>query len=143
GSGLQATDARCLAAHVALWLGDHQAAAEQLAEIDAGGFRAPAVEARRVTIQAGLSAVGGRRGEALGLYRDALRRWRDLGLALDEGLCGIDMATLLDPDEPEVAAAIDSTREILIRLRAETLLDRLDVAIASSTVEVGVDPARP
>ena len=132
GSGVQGTDFRCMAAHVAFWLGDHQTAAEQLAEIDAGGFRAPAVEARRTTIQAGLAAVGGRLGEALGLYREALRRWRDLGLVLDEALCGIDMATLLDPGEPEVAAAIDSTREILTRLRARPLLDRLDAAVAAS-----------
>ena len=143
GSGVQTTDSRCSAAHVAFWLGDHQGAADELAEIEAAGFRAPAVDARRTTIQAGLAAVDGRRGEALGLYREALRRWRDLGLVLDEALCGIDMATLLDPGEPEIAAAVDSTREILTRLRANALLDRLDASLASSGPGRAVEFAGP
>jgi len=46
----------------------------------------------------------------------------------DEALTGIDMATLLDTAEPEVAAAIKSTRVILERLGARPYLERLDAA---------------
>ena len=42
------------------------------------------------------------------------------------------MALLLDPAEPEVAAAIESTREILERLGAQPYLYRLDEATAAS-----------
>jgi hypothetical protein len=60
----------------------------------------------------------GRPADALPLYREALRCWRDLGLAWDEALCAIDMATLLDPADPEVRAAAEAAREILVRLEA-------------------------
>ena len=63
-------------------------------------------------------------------YRTALRSWRDLGLPFDEALTAIDMATLLDPAEPEVRAAAESARETLVRLRAQPLLTRLETALA-------------
>ena len=126
------TDARSDAAHAALWRGDLTGAAADLAALDASGFRTPAVEARRVTIRAGLAAGEGRQSEAIGLFRDALRRWRDLHYAVDETLCAIDMATLLDPGEPEVQAAADAAREILVRIKAKPLLERLDTAMARS-----------
>ena len=53
------------------------------------------------------------------------------------------MATLLDPGEPEIAAAVDSTREILTRLRANALLDRLDASLASSGPGRAVEFAGP
>jgi hypothetical protein len=60
----------------------------------------------------------GQADAALVGYRDALRRWGDLSLVWDQALCTIDMATLLDPAKPEVATAIESGREILMRLAA-------------------------
>ena len=63
-------------------------------------------------------------------YRTALRNWRDLGLPFDEALTAIDMATLLDPAEPEVRAAAESARETLARLGAKPLLTRLEAALA-------------
>jgi len=53
-------------------------------------------------------------------------------------LTGLEMGTLLDPAEPEVAAAVDSTRAIFERLGARPYLDRLDVAVAAS----GAAPSR-
>ena len=44
------------------------------------------------------------------LYRRALALWRDLGLVWNEAICGIDMATLLDPADPEVCEAADRAR---------------------------------
>ena len=75
-TGVNGTDERLLAAHAAIWAGDLAGASAELDAIDASGFRSPAVEARGS--QSGPAGRGrGQRAEALRLYRDALRRWRD------------------------------------------------------------------
>jgi len=96
-------------------------------------FPRPAIEADRRTIRAGIAALEGRRADALALYRDALRAWRDLGLAWDEALCGLDMALLLDPADPDVRAAASATRETLVRLEAAPFVARLDAAMTRSS----------
>ena len=90
--------------------------------------RGRAIDGERATIRAGIAALEGRTSDAMSGYREALGVWRDLGLVWDEALCAIDMATLLDPSEPEVAAAAEVGRRTLVRLRAQPFLDRLDVA---------------
>jgi hypothetical protein len=45
-------------------------------------------------------------------------------------MAGIDMATLLDPASPDVRAAADQSREILVRLGAVPFVERLDLALA-------------
>jgi class 3 adenylate cyclase/tetratricopeptide (TPR) repeat protein len=120
------------AARAALWLADPTGAKEDLAALDESGIRGPAIAADRRTIEAGLAALDGRAAEALTIYREALRSWRDLGLVWDEALCGIDMATLLDPADPEVRAAALASREILVRLEAAPFISRLDAATARS-----------
>ena len=121
------------ASRTALW--SHDAAeAQRLADVVAtlGGY-GPLVAARRATMRAGIAAIEGRTQEALGLYREAMRGWRAVGAVWDEALTGIDMAMLLDPAEPDVAAVIDSTRAILERLRAKPYLERLEAAAARSS----------
>ncbi len=86
-----------------------------------------------MTIRAGLAALEGRPADALGQYREALRGWHELGLAWDEALTGLDMSTLLDPSEPEVCAAAESSRQIFVRLGAKPFLERLDKAMGRST----------
>ncbi len=121
-----------LAARAAIRAGDPISATSDLADLVKTGVRGPAVDARRLSIQAGLFALDGRRSEALARYRDAVERFRDSGLPLDEALTAIEMATLLDPAEPEVREALDAGREILVRLRARPLLAQLDAAAAQS-----------
>ncbi len=104
--------------------------------IDATGVHGPAAELRRTAIRAGIAALDGRTGEAVARYRTAREGWRDLGVPWEEALLGIDMATLLDPREPEVVAAAARSREILTGLRARPFLDRLEAALAA-----GRDPA--
>jgi hypothetical protein len=99
----------------------------------------PVADARRATLKAGICALEGRTSEALALYRDALRGWRDTHSVWDEALTGVDMAMLLDPAEPEVAAAIKSTRALLERLGARPYIERLDAAVAAGA---SVPPAR-
>jgi hypothetical protein len=52
------------------------------------------------------------------------------------------MATLLDPTDPEVRAAAEAAREILVRLRAAPFIARLDAALARSSDPAG-HPAAP
>ena len=130
------------AARVALWLGDEDAAGADLAALDAAGIHGPAIEADRQTIRAGLAALDGRPADALALYREALRAWHDLGLAWDEALTGLDMATLLDLTEPRVRDAADASREILIRLGAKPFLARLDAAMERQRSGTPPEPER-
>jgi class 3 adenylate cyclase/tetratricopeptide (TPR) repeat protein len=139
---VNSTALRMLGVHAALWAGEIPGVAAELEALDASGFRAPAVEAARVTIRAGLAAGEQREAEALALYRDALHRWRDLRLVLDEAFCAIDMATLLDPAEPEVRAAADSARSILTRLGAAPFVARLDAAMERQRSESAPEPER-
>jgi hypothetical protein len=92
-------------------------------------------------LRAGLAAVDGRGAEALALYRDALRGLRDLGLPWDEALTAIDMATVLDPGDPEVRAAADTARQILVGLGARPFVERLEAALARPMTRVEETPS--
>ena len=118
---------RC--ARAALWLRDIDAARADLALLDASGIHGPAVEADRATIRAGIAALEGRHVDAVAMYRGARGDWRDLRLEWDEALCGLDMALLLDPADPDVREAAEASREILERLGARPFVDRLDAAL--------------
>jgi class 3 adenylate cyclase/tetratricopeptide (TPR) repeat protein len=129
-----------LPARAARWSGDLEAAHEDLALYDAAGVHGPAPEADRQTMRAGIAALEGRPEDALALYREALQAWRDLGLAWDEALCGMEMALLLDPSDPEVRAAAESAREILSRLEARPFLERLEARMEEWALEPGRRP---
>jgi hypothetical protein len=133
--GAAAYKALATAARASLLERDAGSAAGDLTALEATGAHGRPIDARRTSIQAGLAALEGRSADALSLYHDALRRFRDLGLPVDEAFTAIEMATLLDPAEPEVRAAADSAREILTRLRAQPFLERLDAAISRSPEE--------
>ncbi len=100
-----------------------------------------AISVERVTLRAGLAALEGRTVEAHAGYRDALEAWRALGLDWDEALTGLDMATVLDLGQPDVAAAVARAREVFQRLRARPFLERLTTA--ESTVPGSTMPASP
>jgi class 3 adenylate cyclase/tetratricopeptide (TPR) repeat protein len=117
-------------ARAALWQHELEAVRTDLADLDVSGVHGPALEADRTTIRAGIAALEGRATGALALYREALRAWRGLGLAWDEALTAIDMATLLDPAQPEVREAAEIGRGILLRLGARPFIERLDAALS-------------
>ena len=125
---------RLLGAHAALWVGDMAGAATQLEALESTGLRVPTVEAAEVTIRAGLAAADGRSADALSLYRDALQRWRELKLVVEEAFSAIDMATLLDPADPEVRAAAENARETLARLGATPFVNRLEAALERAPI---------
>jgi class 3 adenylate cyclase/tetratricopeptide (TPR) repeat protein len=130
------------AARAALWTRDAAAAREDLAALDESGFHGPAVEADRTTLRAGLAAIEGHNSESLGLYLQALRAWRDLGLAWDEALCGLDMAILLDPADPQVRGVALAARQTLSRLQAKPFVARLDTALELVPAEEAAEGAR-
>jgi hypothetical protein len=123
-------EAFLLAARCALLASDAAAARDHLAMAESTGRRGRVLDADATTINAGIAALEGRARESLGLYREALRVWRDLGLAWDEARCAIDMALLLGPSDPEVSAAADAARVILTALGATPFLERLESAMA-------------
>ena len=123
-----------IAARAALWSGDVEAARDALANLESHPRRGRGVALERLTIAAGIAALEGRTSEAMGLYREALRGWDDLGLPWDQALCAIDMATLFEPGEPEVVAAAARARTFLEGLGARPFLERLDAALARPQV---------
>ncbi|MGZ6258981.1 MAG: hypothetical protein ACXWQ6_10950, partial [Candidatus Limnocylindrales bacterium] len=121
-----------LAARCALGLRDAAAARDDLERSQPSTRRGRAIDSERTGIRAGIAALEGRTEDAMAGYRAALKDQRDLGLEWYEALCTLDVAPLLDPDDPEVRAEVEPTRRILIRLRATPLIARLDGFLAAS-----------
>jgi class 3 adenylate cyclase len=136
-------DAMGIAAHASILAADEDAAAEDLAALNESRRRGRAIDNDRASIGAGIAAIGGRAEEALTRYRDVLKSWRELGTVWDEALTGLEMATNLDPNVPEVRAAADASRAIYLRLGASPMVERLDVALERSAIEERPSPAPP
>jgi CO/xanthine dehydrogenase Mo-binding subunit len=115
-------------------------AAAALADLDSTEAHGRVVDINRRTIRAGLTALEGRTGDAQSAFREALAGWRDLGSPWREALTGITTATLLEPTDPEVRAAAEAAREILVRLEAKPFLDRLDEVLAHPSDRTGQPP---
>jgi hypothetical protein len=102
----------------------------------------PAISAGRAELDAGLLALDGPKPAALARYREVLQAWRDLGLAWDEAITAIDMATLLGPAEPDVIAAAQIADATFQRLGAKPFLARLRAAMGGlEPVAASPDPA--
>ncbi len=132
-------EASVLAAHCDILAGDPGLARKDLALLEATPRHGRAIDNDHATILAGIAALEGRTAEAMTVYRQALGVWRDLGLVWDEAMCAIDMATVLDPSDPEVVAAAETARSTLVGLGATPFVERLDAALARSRP---TEPAR-
>ena len=99
------------------------------------------MDADRATVRAGIAALEGDRPAALAGYRAGVAAYRDLGLAWDEALLGLQAGVTLGVAEPEVAEWLAASRDILTRLGAETLVDQADRIAAAGTPAVGSDVA--
>jgi hypothetical protein len=125
-----------LGARAALWTGDAGTARRLMETLAEASYWGLAVEADRACLGAGIAALEGRPAEALAGYREALRAYRQLGLAFDEALAGIDMATVLptpERDAADVVAALQAARETLTRLGAAPFLARLEAVVGAPT----------
>jgi hypothetical protein len=124
-----------LAARATLWAGDQTQASAALAALEATKHWGPVLDVDRLVARAGVAALSGRGPEALAAYREALRGYRALGLAFDEAIAVVDMATILPAPEreaPDVTAAIDAAHETLTRLGAAPFLVRLEMVAPSN-----------
>jgi tetratricopeptide (TPR) repeat protein len=130
-SPLNEPPAVMLAGRAALEAREPAAARATLDRLDRVGTHGAMLDADRRTILAGLAAAEGRPTEALAEYRDALRRWRELGLDFDLARCGLEFLTSL-PDEPEAREAAEESRRIFERLGARPFIERVDAALATA-----------
>jgi len=129
------------AARPAAWLGDVEAVRAYLERVESMGGYGPILSGRLQSIRADVAALEGRTADALVLYRDALRNFHSAKAMYDAALVGLDMAKLLDPADPEVSAAIASSREFFERVGAKPFLEQLDAA-ASRGGQQSSGPAR-
>jgi hypothetical protein len=104
------------------------------------GVHGQAISAERVAMRAGLAALEGHTADAHAGYKDVLDSWREFGLAWDEAMTGLEMATVIDRSEPDVTAAIGRSIQIFERLRARPFLERLVVA-DEPTRDVAAQPS--
>ena len=139
-SALSGPNAYIVATRAALWDRHLGRATEGASGFIATGVHGPTADLHRHTQQAGLTALAGRRGEALAMYREALRGWRDADLPCYEALTAIDEAMLIGPDEPEVRDAAIRAREILVRLGARPFVERLDGVMRGAATEARGEP---
>ena len=128
-SPLNAPTGSALAARAALWAGDPAAAAEDLHALELTGVRGSLTTLRRTTLRAGLAALEGRPSEAHARYAEAQQGLLDRGIAFEAALVGIDMATVLGPDDPEATRAAAEASSILARVGAQPFLARLEAAL--------------
>jgi class 3 adenylate cyclase/tetratricopeptide (TPR) repeat protein len=111
------------AARAAAWVGDADAVGEALRLMEEQPGRVPAAGAREA--KAALAALEGRRGEALAGFTDALRRWRDIGVEFEWGLCALSLVTMLGASDPEARSAADDAAALFERLGSKALQERL------------------
>ena len=118
-------------ARAAFKLGDAGAVREML-ERSRGARTGRRTTADQTVIEAGLAALEGRRAESRSLFLDALRRYRDLGLAWMLANAGLEaiIANVLEPAERQRVA--DEVRDILTRLGAVPYLAELDAALTAA-----------
>jgi class 3 adenylate cyclase/tetratricopeptide (TPR) repeat protein len=120
-----------VAARAAVWARDARGAAEDLADLEAlGSGHGKALDLSETAARAGIAALNGDTGTAHRLFDESLRAARDLGLQWDEALIAIDMASVLDPADPDVRDAASAARHIFERLRATPMLAILDELMA-------------
>ena len=123
------------AGRAAVLAGDADVARQALDRLAALGSRGRAIDAERATIRAGLAALAGDRTAALAHYRAAATAYRDLGLAFDEALLGLEAARILGVVDSEVAGWAETARATFERLGAAPLLAALERAAAQAEAQ--------
>jgi class 3 adenylate cyclase/predicted ATPase len=124
-AGMNSALAVWVGARAALWLRDAAKAREALEAM--APLRGRWMEVARLSTEAGLAALEGRAEEASAGYRQAIDAWASMELPLDLSLTAIDAAILL-PEEALPEGAVQRAKDILTKLAARPLLDRLSAA---------------
>lgn len=128
----------------ALWQRDAiraRAVAEMLdADPDA---HATVSRVNRAAAWAGIAALEGRRDKAIAGYRDALKRYREIGYDFEVARVELDMLMLLGPDLPEARAVAEEARAVFERVGARPYLERLDATIGDVRTAGSAAPTVP
>jgi len=78
--------------------------------------------------KATLAGLAGRRREALTGFIEAIRSWKELGLAFEAALAQLTLVNVLGTTDAEARAAAEEARVEFVRVGASSLLDRLAAA---------------
>ena len=84
----------------------------------------------RIGIEAGIAGLDGRRDEAIGGYREAVRRARQFQATAIAADLLLDAVYALPPGDPERTAFADEARALYAPAGVQALLDRLEEALA-------------
>jgi len=126
-SPLNAPNQLLVAARASIWARDAVAAREDVADFAAlGSGHGKALDMSVTAARAGIAALEGDIGTAHRLFDEALRSAAEMGLLWDEALIAIDMASVLDPADPDVRDAASTARQTFERLRATPMLEILE-----------------
>jgi class 3 adenylate cyclase/tetratricopeptide (TPR) repeat protein len=90
-----------------------------------GEANLPWYRAQRASLSAALRALEGDAGQATQRYREALRRFADLGLWMDRAQTAAEAALLLGTSDPEIAPAADEAEVLFKQLGARPYLELL------------------
>jgi class 3 adenylate cyclase/tetratricopeptide (TPR) repeat protein len=117
-----------LAMRWALLMRDLGKARSAYALVTAATERGRYSRAIRRSLEAGLAALEGGSEAAEG-YRSAAAALRELDLPFDLGLCLLEFATLVGPEDPGARTAAVEAGEIFTRLGSPPLLERLRIGV--------------
>jgi class 3 adenylate cyclase/tetratricopeptide (TPR) repeat protein/ribosomal protein L40E len=140
---LNAPQALRIATRSAVRSGQRDQARETLDRLAALGARGRASAASRDAIEAAVIALEGRWTDAVGGFRDAWRRLRDLGLEEELAVSQLDCVAVAPPGDAFADAAAAEAREILGRIGARAFLDQLDELLATRASAAGRAHAVP
>jgi hypothetical protein len=130
--GINSPHALMIQARAAIWLRDVEGARSALSAMT--GFPGSWMAAERLTVEAGVAALGGLVEEAAETYREAIEAWRALECTLDLALCELDLVLLLGPGAPHDNTAKEAG-DIFMRLGAKPFLERLNRAAGVEQAE--------
>ncbi|MGH9293638.1 MAG: hypothetical protein ACRDZ6_12855, partial [Acidimicrobiales bacterium] len=126
-NGINAPLALAVCARAQLWQGDVEGVTACLEKM--AHTRGRWTAALRLTLDAGLTALGGDRDASIEKYRGASEAWSALGCSLDQALCELDAVVLLGP-ELAGTPVVESARGRLAALGAVPFLEALEQAVA-------------
>ena len=121
------------ATRASLWGRDIVKAREIADRLDAHPSASTNITATRIAARAGIAALEGRPDEAIAGYRDALFRYRAIGLAFNLACADLDLVVLVGGVGPETREAAAEARAIFERVGARPFLDLLETAVGGST----------
>jgi tetratricopeptide (TPR) repeat protein len=130
-----------IAARAAAWKGDVPALRDAIERLGQLPHRVPTIGLREA--EAAAAALEGRRAEAATGFADAIRRWREIGVAVGAAWCALDWVMMLGTSDASARAAADEARAVFERVGARPLLDLLAEAVARGMTSPAATAAAP